>query len=565
MTHLTGTVRSRAPSAAALALLGCGALLGPAGCTGGIDAGPTNGAVEQGASRFPRLTHTQWRNAARDLLRLETLPEVELNEGVTRGIFVSGAELTVSSTLWAQYQSAAEALALAATRTPDDVNRLLPDGLPTDATARARGFIEGFGLRAYRRPLTAEEVSAYETYFAAAGALYDSLDPFTAGVRHTITAMLQSPNFLYRIERSTTVNPDAPATVILDGYEIASRMSFGLWNSIPDDELFRAAAADELATEEGVREQAERMVELEAADAMLIDFHERLLGVNSYTQITRSSSVFPEYSEALRNVSMPGEVRHFLGDAILENDGGLRALMTSHFTYVDERLAAVYDVPGVTGDEFQRVELDPTERAGVLTMVGFLAANATSTETDPIHRGVFVNRRILCSSLPAPPNNVPPLPDPTDEPRTMRQRVDEHTGQGTCGASCHGTIINPIGFAYERFDALGRVQVTELGTMLPIDTASEFLFDEEVRAFDGAVELASTIAESPSAHRCYAGHLAEYLFGEHEVRRIIAANGGDVSMNDDAGARAVAVEIVANPYFRSRPSAPYTGPTATEE
>ena len=570
MRYLVRPVIARPPTRTPLALAtglaislagslaGLGALV--PGCTGGIDGGPVNSAVEVGASRFPRLTHEQWRNATRDLLRLDATPTNVLNEGQTTGLFGNvGGELSVSSSLWTQYRDASEALALAATADADALNRILPDGLPTDPAARARGFIEGFGLRAYRRPLTSAEVSTYEGLFGAAAPLFETLDPFTAGVRHVVATMLQSPNFLYRVERSTELDPNVPGAVPLDGWELATRMSFALWNSIPDDELLRAAGAGELATEAGVRAQANRMVAMPAADVMLLDFHQHLLGVSSYIQITRQASVFPEYSEALRDISLPGEVDHFINDVIVDRDGGLRELMTSHHTFVDERLARVYDVPGIVGDEFQRVELDPTERSGVLTMAGFLAANATSTETDPIHRGVFINRRFLCSTLPAPPNAVPPLPDaPT--PMTMRERVDRHTGMGTCGASCHGVFINPIGFAFERFDAMGRVQITERTSMLPIDTASDFVFDGMRQSYDGAVELAEIIAESPDAHRCYAGHLAEYLFGDRPVRRIVSARSSRVSLDENGGARRIAVEIVADPLFRSRPATLYTGP-----
>jgi len=535
------------------------------GCMGELDAGPVNGAVESGASRFPRLTHDQWRNATRDLLYLDERPAYPLNEAASSGTFASGAELGVGGTLWAQYQSAAEALANDVTGDADALNRILPDGLPTEPIARSRGFVEGFGLRVFRRPLSEDEATAYTAQFAEGASLYPDLDPFAAGVRHVLAAMLQSPNFLYRVERSTERDVDQPSAIPLDGWEIASRLSFALWNSIPDDELFRAAEAGELATEAGVREQATRMVNEPAADEMLRDFHERLLGVSGYLQITRSTTVFPEYSDALRDISMPGEVRHFLDDVMIEHDGGFRDLMTSRVTYVDGRLAPLYDIAGVSGEDFVRVELDPAERAGVLTMVGFLSANATSTETDPIHRGVFVARRILCEPLPAPPNNVPPLPPPSDMPRTMRDRVDEHTGRGTCGSSCHGGIINPLGFAFERFDALGRVQVLERTTMLPLDTSSVFAFDDSVQPFGGAVELAEIVAESRDAHRCYADHLAEYLFGERSVRRSVATRGGNASLDDDASVREVAVEIVTHDLFRSRPAAAYTGPAGSEE
>ena len=143
----------------------------------------------------------------------------------------------------------------------------------------------------------------------------------------------------------------------------------------------------------------------------------------------------------------------------------------------------------------------------MLPQTGFLASNAGAFEHDPIHRGVFMNLQLLCTGLPPPPNMVPPLPPPVDG-ETLRERITRHTGKGTCGEACHGTLINPLGFAFENYDPLGRWQTMDAGK--PVNAADEFYFTDGVKQFDGAVELAQLMADSDNAHRCYVGHLLEY-------------------------------------------------------
>jgi hypothetical protein len=249
---------------------------------------------------------------------------------------------------------------------------------------------------------------------------------------------------------------------------------------------------------------------------------------------------------------MVAEAQAFVRHVVFEEDEGLSRLLTAPYTFVDASLARVYDVSGTFGSELQRVDLDPAQRAGLLTQVGFLTRNASSTDPDAIHRGVFVNHSILCAPLPPPPMMVPPLPPDESDSLTMRQRIERHTGEGTCGASCHGTMINPIGFAFERFDALG--QWRELDRGLPVDTTASYEFEGVPVAYDGAVELANVIADQPIAHRCYAQHWIEYAFG-----RALGPNDAPLTERVGAGSlagelsvRELLIELVLSESFRTR-------------
>ncbi len=547
--------------------------LGAAGaCTGEVGLGPSSPGGDglgtcrsidcdepSPASRVPRLSHPQWENAARDLLRLDATPGLSstfLNDS-RRGTFDNaGGDLVVGEPLWTAYQGSAEQLAARIAGDPAALARILPADLPASPEdARARAFLADFGRRAFRRPLTSAELDTYATLFTSGATLYPEHDAFTAGVEISIEAMLQSPYFLYRPELSTAASG---GRITLEDDELASRLSFALWNTIPDDELLAAAAAHQLSTTEGLRAQAARMLEDPRAREMVALFHAELLGTHAYGDVTpRSATLFPEWRDGLHD-SMQRETASFVDDVVFEERAGWARMLTAPFTYVDADLARVYGVSGSFGGEMTRVELDPAQRAGLLTQIGFLALNASATDADAIHRGVFVNRRILCAPLPPPPMNVPPIPaDDPSMPLTMRERITRHTGEGTCGATCHGTLINPIGFAYEHYDALGRWRDTDRGR--PVDATSSYQLGRETVHYDGAIELADTLAGQPFSHECYVQNWIEYLHG-----RLPAGNDGPTIVR--LGTRSVAertpvlelvLAIVSSQGFRTRSTTEY--------
>lgn len=512
---LTASHSSR-PSPRWIARLRAGAIafaLAAQACTGILGDPPDGAGTESSQalterSRFPRLSHTQWENTVRDLLRLDDRPGLSssFTGDPLGGVFDNNETvMQVTPGLWADYQIAAEELSALVTADPAKLERILPAD-SGDQAARARQFIEELGRRAFRRPLSEAEIGSYVALFDGAKDVLTDIDPFTAGVQLVLQALLQSPFFVYRVETSEAPREDG--LIPLSGYENATNLAYFLWNTMPDDALLDAAAAGELSTPEGVRAYAEQMLADPRAREVVGSFHGQLYDYERYLDLNKDPELYPQFTPEMGE-DMQREAELFVESVVFDREGGLVDLLTAPTTFVNDRLAAVYGLEGEFTADFQEAELDPAERAGILTRLGFLAANGTARQPDTIHRGVFVNLRVLCAALPSPPNNVTPLPASNEG--TNRDRVNAHTGPGTCGAGCHGTMINPIGFAFENYDAIGGWRTTDNG--LPVNAAAEYQFTGGVQGFANAVELSKIIAESEDAHRCYAKHWAEFTLG----------------------------------------------------
>ena len=498
------------------------------------------------APRFRRLTHAQWESTVRDLFRMDAAPGLassfnsdpaigELEEDVRR--------LSVTSGLWRDYQRGAEAIAEQVTADAATVARWLPSGA-TDAST----FIRDFGLRAYRRPMTDADVARLSVLYAEGPTLFPAMDPTHASIRLVLEGMLQSPHFVYRVESSTDV---AEGLVPLDDYEVASRLSYFLWGSMPDDELFAAAAGGDLSTDAGLREQASRMFRDERTSSAFRRFHTQIFELESWSDLDKSAELFPAWRPEL-GASMREEVQLFLSEIVFSG-GDIGDFLTSTTAFVDAELAALYGVGGVTGSEMQRVELDPTERAGLLTRLGFLAKNATLTEPDPIHRGVFINLSVLCRTITAPPvipDDLMPVGD------TNRERVNSITGPGTCGEGCHGTIINPLGFGLEMYDAVGAIRPDDNG--FPIDDTARYVFlDGDAIDYDGPIEMSQALAEQPEVHECYASRLIEVAQGRHvsDGDSPLVFRAGHGSLEGTMTVEDVVLELVTSRSFRTRATA----------
>ncbi len=508
--------------------------------TDGADTGTTgdgDGDPALDTTRFPRLSHRQWENTVRDLFVLDAttgFSSLFIGDPQSGKFDNTASDLDVTQTLWSDYQRAAEQVAELVTSSPDLLSRIVPDDLPenqADPSVKAKAWIEQFGARAYRRPLTAEEIETHWQLFSQGVDLYTDLDDFTAGVNLSIQAFLQSPQFLYRIEAGSEPNQDG--LIPLSGYELASKLSYMLWNSMPDAELFAAAGAGELDTSAGVLVQAARLLDDPRAHETIADFHAQLLDHDHYLDLFKSDSVYPEFDSEVMGPAMQRETQAFIDAVVFADEGGFAELLTEPFTYVNADIAWVYGLTDTYGDEFVRADLDASQRSGILTQLGFLASNAYSVDPDPIHRGVRTVRNLLCTPLPNPPDNVPPLP-PTMAGTTNRERVDNHTGEGTCGAGCHSSIINPIGFSFEHYDAIGGWR--DLDNGLPIDASGSFALDFEVKTFDDAIELGQIAANSPQVHACYVGHLIEYAWARD-------TGATDQTLIDDLAGRSVAGDL----------------------
>ncbi len=267
--------------------------------------------------------------------------------------------------------------------------------------------------------------------------------------------MLQSPRFLYRVEMGMpdllTGQPDVTA---LDSWEVATRLSFLLWSSIPDEELFAAAEADALGDAASIEKQARRMLEDPRARDAVANFHEQWLGLGKIGTLNKDVAVYPTYTPALRPL-WEKETLSFLDHVVFDDDkGDVKTMLTAPYSMMNADLAAFYGVSGPKGAAFERVDLDPAQRAGLLTQASLLAVNSKPNQSSPIHRGKFVRERLLCQTLAPPPNNVNIQPPEVDPTATTREKFSQHSSDPAC-AGCH-RLMDPIGFGFESYDGIGQ-------------------------------------------------------------------------------------------------------------
>ncbi|MEM9461122.1 MAG: DUF1592 domain-containing protein [Myxococcota bacterium] len=450
--------------------------------------------LEVGASAMLRLTQEQYANALRDLLGMGPAA-VELAKALPSdeklGAFTfntAGVPSMLADTALRNAEAAAE----------DFVERLavqLPCSTSAADRACAQTLVDQLGPRAFRRPLEAQQRERLL-------ALYDqgASEGFSEGIARVVTALLTSPWFLYRVELGD--GAAAPGERFrLTAHEVATRLSLMLWNTIPDPALWQAAADGTLDTAAGRRAEAERMLADPRAQAAVMKFHKQWLGVDAVATIERDPELYPEFDDTLAQ-GMVDETAAFVRHVIFEDEGSFEALMTATYTVADDAILRLYGIePDPDRDRAEPVELDPTERGGVLTRASFLAANAHRDQASPILRGISVRTNLLCQGLPPPPPDVDDLPPPSDPDATTRERFEQHTEDPAC-AACH-ELIDPIGFGFSNYDALGRFHELESGQ--PVDPSGQLVAaDDASGPFTGAVELGQRLAHSTLAQRCYA-------------------------------------------------------------
>jgi hypothetical protein len=465
-------------------------------------------AVLVGTPRLARLSRTQWSNTVRDLLKLEDISEIDRNVSgdALIGFDNQADALYVTEQLRTDLFNAAEALADRVTGDAAALARLIPADAPADGAGRARAFITSFGLRAFRRPLTETEVSDHLALFDQGPELYPDLDAFNAGASLVIQALLQSPYFLYRSELGTQA---VDGKVALDEYEISAKLAFAITNTMPDDELFAAAAAGQLSDKDQFAAQARRLVEGSEGFAGLENLNFQIYRLGAYDGITRDVATFPDFTAETPS-AMRREVLEFLG-WIFSEGRGVKDFYTTPVGFVNSALAPLYGVTGsFTSDTFTKVDLDPSQRSGLLTQPGFLSSYITGDDPDIIHRGVFIATRLLCMDLPPPSPRATPLID-LEPNMTNRERVEATTGVGTCGEACHTILFNPLGNAFENYDAVGKYRTVDRGK--PVIASDSYTLDDVLKSFENGVELSHLLAEAKQTHACYARNLMSYLHG----------------------------------------------------
>ena len=375
--------------------------------------------------------------------------------------------------------AAAEASGVVAADTPSRRRIFVCEpASPADEEACAARIVGTLARRAFHRPVTDEDVADLLAFYREGRAEGD----FRAGVRRALESILVDPEFLFRIERDPP--GAAPATAYrLSDLELAARLSFFLWASIPDDELLDAAAAGRLRDPEVLEAQVRRMLADERADTLVTSFAAQWLHLRRMRTVTPDVNAFPAFDENLRD-ALVRETELFVGSQ-LRDDRSVVELLTADYTFVNERLARHYGIPGVYGPRFRRVEWDDDRRRGLLGQGSILTVTSLATRTSPVVRGKWILENMLGTPPPPPPPDVPELPEREEsgEPASLRARLEAHRANPAC-SGCHSRM-DPLGFALENFDAVGRWRDADVGGA-PIDTAGVL---PDGAAFDGLPEL----------------------------------------------------------------------------
>lgn len=491
--------------------------LGLAFCVGILQAGcsaPRRSDV--GPAPLRRMSNSEYLNTLSDLFPEQAPVLPPLPDDAEVAGFGNAAEAQQPSDVRiARYEAIANLYAAGATRDAQAVQALTGCAYDTPAAAEACAaqFIASVGLRLFRRPLTTEERDRLTLRFAAYRAAID----FEAAVQLSLSLMLQAPQFLYRPEPTPLVDDDTEAAPV-EPYAMASRLSFFLWESAPDAELLRAAAADQLRTPEQLREQAARMLADPRARRMYWSFHRQWLGLDrvlSDEHAARAREIDPAWSPRTQ-LAASRESQLFV-ENVAASGGSLRDLLLSRKAYVNAEMARVYGVSlGGDLEAYQEIELPGSERAGLLTRAAFLAGLSHRGGNSPPVRGNGVGLYLFCRLPTAPPPDAD-LSMPTarsgDGPKTTRTLFEERTAPAAC-QSCHRTL-NGAGFGFEHYNAAGAYQTVEQG--LPIDSRGALYFGTPERRFEDAIELSRILSEDRDVFQCAAQQWVRYALGRAAV------------------------------------------------
>jgi hypothetical protein len=489
---------------------------GSNGGGGGVMPPPPGTSDWAGPAVFRRLTLVELQNSIRDLLG-ETM-------SMSSTDLTADAGTAIGFSVGAKFTNSVDALSLVTvsdTVTDSAVKHLstlVPASCNLMATATSdqescvTDFIDKFGLRAFRRPLLANEktdlLNLYRTLRA------DTTVTMADGIGGLIKGMLQSPQFLYHWEMSGPAQKDG-LLVRFSDYELASRLSFFLWASIPDDKLFAAAAAGQLQDPMMLQAQARRLLSDPRANDAIADFHTQWLEFGGLPGLSKDAS-YTKYTSAVGQAMMDETVA--FAQSVLYGStatGKLSDLFTSTSTFLNGPLAALYNVQGVTGNQLVPAKVNAKERAGILTQGAFLASHADGDFDHPVKRGVTVLRHVICQDVPPPPTNVdiPPLPErPANV--TTREFFSQHSKFAPLCASCHNTI-DPMGFAFENYDAVGQYRTTEVGK--PVDASGSLDLGSGKLTYNNAVELSTQLAKTPELRECMSRHWVRYLLRRQEM------------------------------------------------
>lgn len=483
-------------------LCGCGAKSQPATVAAPHVAHRRAPVGATAPSPLRRLTNEEYNNTIRDLLGDTSRPADAFPPDEAVGGFENNTVSPITQSLVERYMATAESLAASAAPRVDQLAPC-PSGQPTDTCARS--FIEAFGRLAFRRPLDERERSSMFDLYTSK----EKRAGYARAVQLVIQALLQSPQFLYRVEPL----PDGDAAPrALSGYEVATRLSFLIWASTPDAALLDDAGAGRLATADDVAKAARRLLRDPRAVDGVKSFHRQWLDLRELDTESKDAVLYPTFTPELRR-AMVEETLRFSAHVALAGGDAVTALLTSKKTFVNSALAKLYGVEPPRGDGFVLVDLPGDQRAGLLTQASVMTVFSHAEESSPILRGKFVREKLLCQAVPPPPPNVAislPKFDPT---LTKRERFDRHRMDPNC-AGCH-RMMDPIGFAFEHYDALGAWRTVD--GAFPVDALGELTQTGDTDgAFDGAVALGVKLAASQRVRRCVATQWFRAALGRNE-------------------------------------------------
>lgn len=457
-----------------------------------------------------RMSYSEYNYTVHDLFPGAPQPALDPVNGDTdtsvNGFRNNASVLSVSQLLATAYNAAATSVATYATA---NMASTLPCDPSTMGQAACAGqFIATFGARAYRRPLSSAETQRLTALYTSSSANWG----FSMAIQLVIQAILQSPYFLYRPEFG---EPAAKgATVVKVGpYERASRLSYLFWESMPDEQLMAAAAAGQLETPAQITAQAQRMLKDPKALRTISDFHAEWLGIAGLSSLTKDSTIYPQFGPDVPGL-LANETQTFISYVFSQGGAKLDTLFTAPYTFANKELAQYYGLTGPTGTTFEKVALDPTQRAGLLTQGSVMATYAHATTTSPVKRGAFIRKQILCQELAAPPPNVNTSFPPAPAGQTTRQELAAHASNPQC-SGCHD-LIDPPGLAFENFDGIGRWRSTENG--LPIDPSGQLTNTVASNdAFAGPIDLIQRLLGSDEMHSCVVTEWFRYTQGRTET------------------------------------------------
>jgi hypothetical protein len=478
-----------------------------------------------------RLSRAEYRATVRDLFPGVSVDYDLVSDPAEHGFENRAELLTPQPLLIEQYSDVAAEVAAQAI--VDTASWMPCDPGVDGEDACARTFLSEIGERIFRRPLTADEVDRYSAFIAAESALAD----FETGVQLALEAMLQAPQFLYRMEVGDPAGASSlDGAVALSAWEVATRMSYLFWGSTPDDVLLDKARAGELSTPEEREAEARRLLDDPRAAGMLVEFHRQWLDFDQIADEPKDPDRYPEYTSALSD-AIREESDRFVSRVMWQGEGTVEALLTSRETEVNDVLAELYGVPAPSGGGWAEATLEEAERAGILTRASFLTGRAHRLEGSPPLRGVFVYERILCRTPPSPPPDADltePASSSGSTAMTNRQLFEERTSPTAC-RGCHSTF-DGLGNAFEHYDAIGRFRAVDNGQ--PVDPTGTFSADGETWTIDDAIDLSGHLATSDEALGCVAGHWFDYVSGQQSsaedqcrvaaVYDAFSASGGDI-------------------------------------